>query len=58
MGPDRPGRPGSHRLKYSMNPVYGNFVQSIAGQANKGMGGWMYKVNNETPLVAARRQKD
>jgi hypothetical protein len=41
-----------------MNPVYGNFVQSIAGQANKGMGGWMYKVNNETPLVAARRQKD
>ncbi|BCV21628.1 DUF4430 domain-containing protein [Moorella sp. Hama-1] len=40
-------------LKYSMSPVYGNFVQSIAGQANKGMCGWMYKVNNETPLVAA-----
>ncbi len=44
-------------LKYSMNPVYGNFVQSVASQANKGMGGWMYKVNNETPLVAASDKK-
>ncbi|MDN5344643.1 MAG: hypothetical protein PWQ18_754 [Clostridia bacterium] len=44
-------------LKYSMSPVYGNFVQSIAGQANKGMCGWMYKVNNETPMVAAGEKK-
>ena len=44
-------------LKYSMSPVYGNFVQSIAGQANKGMCGWMYKVNNETPMVAASEKK-
>lgn len=44
-------------LKYSMSPVYGNFVQSIAGQANKGMCGWMYKVNNETPMVAAGDKK-
>jgi hypothetical protein len=40
-------------LKYSMSPVYGNFVRSIAGQDNKGMAGWMYKVNEEIPMVAA-----
>jgi hypothetical protein len=40
-------------LKYSMSPVYGNFVLGIAGQDNKGMGGWMYKVNEEIPMVAA-----
>ncbi|OIQ08301.1 hypothetical protein MOOR_20200 [Moorella thermoacetica] len=40
-------------LKYSLAPGYGNFVQSIAGQANKGMCGWMYKVNDEAPMVAA-----
>lgn len=40
-------------LKYSLSPVYGNFVRSIAGQDNKGMAGWMYKVNEEIPMVAA-----
>ncbi|QGP93866.1 hypothetical protein MGLY_32890 [Neomoorella glycerini] len=40
-------------VQYSLSPVYGNLVQSIAGQANKGMRGWMYKVNGETPMVAA-----
>lgn len=40
-------------LKYSISPVYGNFVRSIAGQDNKGMAGWMYKVNEEIPMVAA-----
>ncbi|MGI9861288.1 DUF4430 domain-containing protein [Moorella naiadis] len=44
-------------LKYSMSPVYGNLVLSIADQANKGMCGWMYKVNNETPMVAAGEKK-
>jgi len=44
-------------LKYSMSPVYGNLVLSIAEQANKGMCGWMYKVNNETPMVAATEKR-
>ncbi|AKX94240.1 hypothetical protein MTHERMOG20_01730 [Moorella thermoacetica] len=44
-------------LKYSLAPGYGNFVQSIAGQANKGMCGWMYKVNDEAPMVAASEKK-
>ncbi|ADG82117.1 S-layer homology domain-containing protein [Thermincola potens] len=29
------------------------FVKSIAGQANSGMNGWMYKVNNSVPGVRA-----
>lgn len=40
-------------LKYNMSPAYGKLVLGIAGQQNKGMCGWMYKVNNETPMVAA-----
>ncbi|SFR01217.1 S-layer homology domain-containing protein [Desulfoscipio geothermicus] len=31
----------------------GGFVNSIAGQANSGMSGWMYKVNNSVPSVLA-----
>lgn len=31
----------------------GGFVKSIAGQANSGMNGWMYKVNNTIPNVLA-----
>ncbi|OIQ56537.1 hypothetical protein MOTE_23430 [Moorella thermoacetica] len=44
-------------LKYSLAPGYGNFVQSIAGQTNKGPCGWMYKVNDEAPMVAASEKK-
>lgn len=31
----------------------GGFVKSIAGQANSGMSGWMYKVNNTVPSSLA-----
>ncbi|TYP54201.1 S-layer homology domain-containing protein [Thermosediminibacter litoriperuensis] len=31
----------------------GGFVKSIEGQANRGMNGWMYKVNGKIPSVAA-----
>lgn len=31
----------------------GSFVQSIAGQANTGMKGWMYSVNGASPAVPA-----
>ncbi|WP_049754087.1 S-layer homology domain-containing protein [Heliomicrobium modesticaldum] len=34
----------------------GGFVTSIAGQANQGMSGWMYKVNEVTPMAAAKDQ--
>jgi len=44
-------------LEYSMSPTYGNFVISIAGQANRGMSGWMYKVNEEIPMVAANEKE-
>ncbi|MZP30976.1 DUF4430 domain-containing protein [Heliobacterium undosum] len=32
------------------------FVTSIAGQANQGMAGWMYKVNDVTPMAPAKDQ--
>lgn len=31
----------------------GGFVKSIAGQANSGMNGWMYKVNGTVPMMLA-----
>ncbi|NPV73670.1 MAG: DUF4430 domain-containing protein [Pelotomaculum sp.] len=33
------------------------FVKSIAGQANSGMKGWMYKVNREVPMVSAKDKR-
>ena len=32
------------------------FVKSIAGQANSGMNGWMYKVNGSVPTVSASQK--
>ncbi|MDN5344644.1 MAG: hypothetical protein PWQ18_755 [Clostridia bacterium] len=32
------------------------FVKSIAGQANSGMNGWMYKVNGSVPMVGAAQK--
>lgn len=37
-------------LEYTEN---GGMVTSIAGQANRGMNGWMYKVNNSIPSMSA-----
>ncbi|AKX96880.1 Ig-like, group 2 [Moorella thermoacetica] len=34
----------------------GGFVKSIAGQANSGMNGWMYKVNGSVPMVSASQE--
>ncbi|ABO51185.1 hypothetical protein Dred_2679 [Desulforamulus reducens MI-1] len=42
-------------LRYGMQTS--SFVSSIAGQHNKGMNGWMYKVNGQVPMVAATEQK-
>lgn len=33
--------------------AYGDFVESIEGQANSGMSGWMYTVNDAAPAVGA-----
>lgn len=33
--------------------AYGDFVESIEGQANSGMSGWMYTVNGVSPVVGA-----
>lgn len=33
------------------------FVGSIAGQANSGLNGWMYKVNEEVPMVSAKDKR-
>ncbi|MZP30978.1 DUF4430 domain-containing protein [Heliobacterium undosum] len=43
-------------LRYGMGAGFGSFVTSINGQANRGMRGWMYKVNDETPMVAANEK--
>jgi hypothetical protein len=44
-------------IEYKTSLVYGGFVISIAGQANKGMSGWMYSVNNQVPMAAASEKK-
>ncbi|MDN5331085.1 MAG: hypothetical protein PWP45_310 [Tepidanaerobacteraceae bacterium] len=44
-------------VEYNTSPTYAGFVISIAGQANKGMSGWMYKVNDEVPMAAASEKK-
>ncbi len=41
-------------LDYTMSPAYPDFIDSIAGQANAGVNGWMYKVNGVVPMVAAK----
>ncbi|ABZ84415.1 conserved hypothetical protein [Heliomicrobium modesticaldum Ice1] len=43
-------------LRYGMGAGFGSFVTSINGQVNQGMRGWMYKVNDETPMVAANQK--
>ncbi|MEW6572994.1 MAG: DUF4430 domain-containing protein [Bacillota bacterium] len=40
-------------LDYSLSAVHHDLVFSIAGQSNKGMCGWMYKVNGEVAMIAA-----
>lgn len=44
-------------LPYTISARWGNFVEAIAGQRNKGQAGWMYKVNEEIPLVAADQKE-
>ncbi|MGB9660896.1 MAG: S-layer homology domain-containing protein [Moorellaceae bacterium] len=40
-------------LSYTMSSKWPDLVESIAGQANSGMSGWMYQVNGSVGSVAA-----
>jgi len=40
-------------LPYTMSSRWPDFIESIAGQANSGMSGWMYQVNGSVASVAA-----
>lgn len=40
-------------LSYAMKPMWPDFVDSIGGQACKGVSGWMYMVNGEIPMHLA-----
>jgi len=40
-------------LPYVLSTRFPGLVESVAGQPNKGTSGWMYKVNEEVPMVAA-----
>ncbi|MEN6388979.1 MAG: DUF4430 domain-containing protein [Syntrophomonas sp.] len=40
-------------LSYGMKPMWPDFVDSIGGQACKGVSGWMYMVNGEIPMHLA-----
>lgn len=42
---------------YYQTSKYHNFVVCVEGQANEGMSGWMYRVNEEIPLRAANEKK-
>ncbi|OAT81312.1 S-layer homology domain-containing protein [Desulfotomaculum copahuensis] len=41
-------------VPYVMSSKWPGFVDSIAGQANSGMGGWMFKVNGTIATVSAK----
>ncbi|HAA89562.1 MAG: Uncharacterized protein XD63_1527 [Thermoanaerobacterales bacterium 50_218] len=44
-------------LPYEMSPRFPDLVVAVAGQRNEGQSGWMYKVNDEVPLVAASKRR-
>ena len=40
-------------ITYAMYPAWPDFVQSISGQACRGVSGWMYNVNGDVPMHMA-----
>ncbi len=40
-------------IPYTISSRFSGFVDSIAGQRNRGQSGWMYSVNGAIPSVAA-----
>lgn len=43
-------------LPYAMSTTYSDFVESIAGEQNSGMSGWMYAVDGKVGPVAANAE--
>jgi len=43
-------------LPYSMSTTWSGFVQSVAGEENRGMSGWMYAVDGKVGPVAATQE--
>lgn len=43
-------------LPYSMDATWSGFVESIAGEENRGMSGWMYTLNGKVGSVSATEQ--
>jgi len=43
-------------LPYDVSKRFPDFVEAVAGLRNKGQAGWLYKVNDEVPLVAADKK--
>jgi hypothetical protein len=41
-------------LNYTMSSQFDGYVDAIDGLAKSGLNGWMFKVNNVTPMVLAR----
>ncbi|GAB6181810.1 DUF4430 domain-containing protein [Desulfotomaculum defluvii] len=44
-------------LAYTMSNRYPGLVDSIANQRNRGQGGWMYKINNQSPMLGASQME-
>ncbi|PKM48054.1 MAG: hypothetical protein CVV03_00350 [Firmicutes bacterium HGW-Firmicutes-8] len=40
-------------IPYAMKPTWPDFVDSISGQACRGVAGWMYNVNGDVPMHMA-----
>lgn len=43
-------------VPYAMSTTYSNFVESIAGEQNRGISGWMYAVDGRVGPVAANAE--
>lgn len=43
-------------LPYDISKRFTDFVEAVAGLRNNGQSGWLYKVNDEVPLVAADKK--
>lgn len=41
-------------LGWSFSPQFNTLVDTIAGQKNEGMCGWMFKINDSVPVIPAR----
>ncbi|OPX87967.1 MAG: hypothetical protein A4E53_02263 [Pelotomaculum sp. PtaB.Bin104] len=43
-------------LPFDFSRRYPDLVEAIAGLRNKGQAGWLYKINDDVPLIAAGKK--